>query len=405
MNAKASGSRWAGPTALGLTVVAVALFVVQVALGATRPADLPQGLRVDVAEDAIFSAAYLVFVAVGAIIVRNHPRNVVGWAFVGGGLSHLLYAAALELSVYGYFRSDAPYPGADLVVWLWHIVSPLGLVFFPLMLLHFPTGRPPTPRWRLITRVTGVAGVTMVVCSLAGLPHRGPHLLLGQEPDLGVWDSLWLSAMFALTAAMLLGAVSLIVRYRRAAGVERQQLKWVAFGAFLVIVVIVLDATGILGTDDPLIVTALAALAFAAVPISAAIAILRHRLFDIDRLVKRTLVYAVVTASLGAGYVATVVLLQFLMRPFAGSSDLAVAGSTLAVAAAFGPVRWRVQRFVDRRFDRARYDASLIVQSFGQRLRSEVDLDQLQDELRDTVCRSVQPRGVSLWSPVAGAEQ
>ncbi|MBA3748824.1 MAG: hypothetical protein H0W96_15230, partial [Solirubrobacterales bacterium] len=188
---------------------------------------------------------------------------------------------------------------------------------------------------------------------------------------------------------------SVVVRYRRAGRVQRQQIKWLATAGAILAVVAPLDAV----LDDPLGRAAFAATTISVLmlPVAVGIAILRHRLYDIDVVINRTLVYGALTASLVAAYLGSVLLLQLALNPLTASSNLAIAGSTLAVAALFQPARRRIQAIVDRRFFRRKYDAARTLERFGAQLRDEVDLDALGEDLRAVVAETMQPAHVSLW--------
>jgi hypothetical protein len=202
---------------------------------------------------------------------------------------------------------------------------------------------------------------------------------------------------FAMFLALLLAsALSIVLRFRRSRGVERLQLKWIAFAV---------ATTAVLWTVSDLVPAGWAAnlisgagiVALCSVPVSIGVAVLRYRLYDIDRVISKTLVYGALTAILGAAYVGLVLVCQAVFSSFAGGSDLAIAASTLVVAASFFPVRARVQRVVDRRFYRRRYDAQRTLEAFGGRLREQVELDGLRTDLEDVVAETMQPAHVAIW--------
>ena len=268
-----------------------------------------------------------------------------------------------------------------------------------LTLLLFPTGHPPSSRWRWVVWVVGLAITLMVVpMAVATWPSRA------SLPDEGEA----VSAAFLLQGiglllvgvAMVASLVSLVVRFRRAGGTERQQIKWLAYAGTLT--VLVFSGEVLAGGPQRLaglgVVVGLLLLIVIvpSIPIAVGIAILRYRLYDIDLVINRTLVYGALTVLLGAVYVAGVVGLPRLL-PLAEDNDLVVAGSTLAVAALFSPLRRRVQAFVDRRFYRLRYDAQRTLEAFSARLREEVDLDTLSAELVGVVRHTLQPASVRVW--------
>jgi hypothetical protein len=269
------------------------------------------------------------------------------------------------------------------------------IALFILIPLLFPTGMPPTSRWRFVGWGAVAAGGLTVVGS-AFAPGSLENFPWAQNP-LGIegfpGKALAGISFFGCVLAALAAIASLVVRYRRSHGVERQQLKWVtAAGGLLVLSFM---AGGLL-TDSVSEQAGWAALVvgLSIVAVAVAVALLRYRLYDLDVVINRALVYAVLTAMLAGSYFGLVLLLQVVLSP---SSGLAVAGSTLAVAALFRPARSRIQRAVDRRFYRRRYDAAHTLEGFGARLRDEVDLDSLADELSAVVANTMQPAHVSLW--------
>jgi hypothetical protein len=281
-------------------------------------------------------------------------------------------------------------------------------VFFlvVVVLLLFPDGRFLTRRWRWV----GVAaGVTALVFALAIAFDPGPLYTIEYIANpLGIGaagDALELFrelASAALTVFIILAGVSLVIRYRRAEPAVRRQIKWLAIGAAgavgLIFTFSLLEV--FTETDRGLgevVTSALALLSMLLIPACVAIAMLRHRLYDVDVVIRRTVVYAALTAALAATYIGAVLLLGLALGPVTEESDLAIAGSTLAVAAAVRPLRARIQAAVDRRFFRSRYDAALTVEAFGARLRDEVALESLDAELRGVVAETMRPAHVWLW--------
>ena len=276
--------------------------------------------------------------------------------------------------------------------------------FIAFCFLLFPDGRLLSPRWRVAAWVslglfaTVVARFALVPGPLSDFPAiRNPFGLDALASLTALPEDLLFSPLLACAAA------ALVVRLRRSRGVERQQVKWFAYSAAMIPAFLIAGGTISALTDaadDSAVGHAFAflfALILAGLPISAGVAILRYRLYDIDRIISRTLVYGVLTAALVATYLVCVLLFRVVLEPLAGGSDLAVAASTLAVAALFRPVRARIQDVVDRRFYRSRYDAARTVGAFAGRLRQEVDLDAVSTDLRLVVVDAVQPAHVSLW--------
>jgi hypothetical protein len=342
----------------------------------------------------VFSA----FALVGAIVAVRRPRNPVGWFFGAGAFLWALGVLSSGLYWHVAFGRPDPPMAADYVAWLgtWSFL-PAFTLLLALVPLLFPTGAPLSPRWRVVGWTAAVAGG---LATLSNAFAPGP---------LDTADFSWVDNPFgieglglgtladvsfiAVGAAALAGLASLVVRYRRARGIERLQLRWVAAAGCLLVVGAVGGevASGWLGSGAGwgAILVGLLLLA-----IAVAVALLRYRLYDIDVVINRTLVYGVLSATLAGAYVGTVLLLQLLLSP---GSDLAIAGSTLAVAALFRPARTRIQAAVDRRFYRRRYDVARTLERFGARLRDEVDLDALGAELRWVVAETMQPDHVSLW--------
>ena len=270
-----------------------------------------------------------------------------------------------------------------------------------LLVWVFPTGRPLPGIWRWGAALTVAALLVLLVpVPIAIWPYRGEALLAAEETSLPGIAGVLANGGFAflmLTAAA--GAVSLIVRFHRSEGTERQQLKWFALAAALTMVqafvdIVVLDR---LGFGESMAREVLSSLTLVLVPLSAGIALTRHRLYDIDRLINRTVVYGALTAGCAATYFGLVAAVRLLTAPITGETNVAVAASTLAVAALFRPARRRVQEAVDRRFNRARYDVAQTVAAFNGRLRNEVDLDALTAELVAVVDHTMQPTNAMLW--------
>jgi hypothetical protein len=267
-----------------------------------------------------------------------------------------------------------------------------------LLLMVFPTGRLPSRRWRPVAWAAGAVFVLAALSSplLPGSPADGLRPNPIAIPALeGVLRLAYATANAVLFGVILAALVSLVVRFRRATGVERQQLKWFAYGTALLLLLPVAGAVGArLGdTAGELLVAAIVS----ALPVAIGIAVLRYRLYDIDRLVNRTVVYGLLTMLLAGVYAGLVFALSQLLNPADQQSALAVAASTLVVAALFQPARRRIQGLVDRRFNRRRYDAARTVAAFSTRLRDQIELDTLSTELLAVVDQTVQPVQLSLW--------
>jgi hypothetical protein len=343
--------------------------------------------------------AFSAFMVVGALIVAHRPGNPIGWIFsaiallaAGGGLAE-------TYGRYTYETRPGSLPGAIVAVWFawssWYPTVALAVVFTPLL---FPTGRLLSPRWRPVAWAAGV--VTAAIMALAVLQ---PTFVLDSgrtvdnpigvaaapHPEEGPVGTV-LTAL--LLASMLAAFASMVVRFRRSRGEERQQLKWFTYAAALVPFVALGDLLPEVAGN--LLFTALIAF----LPVAAGIAILRYRLYEIDRLINRTLVYGLLTALLAAVYGGVVLILGQLFGSVGERTpSWVVAGATLAVAALFQPARRRIQAVVDRRFNRRRYNAAKTIEAFSVRLRDELDLDSLSAELLSVVDHTVEPSTASLW--------
>jgi hypothetical protein len=339
----------------------------------------------------------LSFVAVGAFVTVKRPDNLVGWALSLSGVGLLaggVLGAYSELALLA--KPDADLPGGGVAGALspgsWTpLISGVFLLF-----LVFPGGRVP-PRWRRVAPLV-LAGYGFVWFAIATTPGElEPPVDAFENPLAFTSSDTWVIAIYPVIAVcqtcLVLAAISLIVRFRRSRGDERQQFKWLAASAGFLALALPF-ATAFNFSDVAGIVMTVALIAL---PVSVGIAILRYRLYEIDRLISRTLVYGGLTVILGAAYVGLVLAGQAVFSSFAGGSNLAIAGSTLVVAALFLPARSRVQRLVDRRFYRRRYDAQRTLEAFGSRVREQVELDALAGDLRAVVDESMQPAHVSLW--------
>jgi hypothetical protein len=345
---------------------------------------------------SVLDVAWLVgFAVVGALVATNRPRNPIGWV-LGLIPAALVFIIVGETVYYHAARADPDHPGSLSALGLWVANSvwvPAVILVVVVLPLLFPTGRPPAPRWRMVGWAALVGGVLMYAGTAfaAGPLENYPWV----DNPLGVgWMPSWVSWVgFALWVATSLAAgASIVVRFRRSHGVERQQLKWFTTAAALLVGGFVTSflLSPVIGEVAG---WAFIALGLLGVDLAVAIAILRHRLYDIDVVINRALVYGALTATLGATYLALVVLIGLAV----GRSGFAVAASTLAVAALVGPARARIQAAVDRRFYRRKYDAQRTLEAFAARLRDEVALDTLDSELRGVVRSTMQPAHVSLW--------
>ncbi len=339
------------------------------------------------------------FASVGGIIVAQRG-HLIGWIMLSSGVFGSLNSVAAE---YSHVALQEGWPLRSAAAWIAPWVWSLGAIAFPLVLLLFPTGRPPSRRWWIVAAMTifgalSVAGAIGVEAwPLAKWPLTGQQVF--ERTGNGIYGLLEQIGLSLIAASLVLSAISLGFRYRRARDVERQELKWLLLGGAITIFVMFTASPAApvdLSESIPLLSYA-ALFALPAIPVAVGIAITRYHLYDIDVVINRTLVYLVLTSVLAASYLAIVVLLQRALGGFASDSDLAVAGSTLAVAAMFRPLRSRIQSFIDRRFYRSRYDATAILEGFSGRLRDEVDLHALKDELVAAAARTMHPSHLSVW--------
>ena len=345
----------------------------------------------------------LLYTLMGALIAIRQPRNAIGWLFIVVGTSFALTAGmAQSYAIYALLINPGALPGGYPALWL---ASPafdsLFFLWLFLLLLLFPTGRPPTPRWRFAVWLIAIGA--LLGLAQAFQPYNiDPPLDSFQNPYI-VHDAArvldWAGTLS--TPPLLVGAVasvvSVVLRYRRSHGVERQQLKWFA-AAVMLLVALVLVAIAVWVVTGSDISNALFPIGVVLFPAATAIAILRYRLYEIDVLIRKTLVYACLLAGLAATYLGGVTVLGALFRSLTGQSGtLSVTGSTLLVAAGFQPLRSRIQRAVDHRFYRARYDAAQTLDAFSGRLRRQIDLDAIADDLAEAARRTMQPRTVTVW--------
>jgi hypothetical protein len=370
--------------ALGLLGLTVALTGAGVAFSAGREAAF---------DTVLFALLALTLAAVGTLIVSRHPEHRIGWILCGFGLWGSIVEAGQG---YGYLAAEHGWPAGAAGEWLVFCSWIVDAALWTIVVLLFPAGRLPSRRWRPVVWAS-LAGAALALLGLGLSSDSGDQFAGGANP-LAV-DSPLVDLAFVVGAVVLLGAfaaavVSLVRRLRRSRGVERQQLKWFAY-AGLGLTLIFPFATAFWYSS--VLVQVVTSLALNAMPIAIGIAILRYRLYDIDLVIRRTLVYAALTATLVASYLAGVLLLQLALGPLTEDNDLAIAGSTLAAAALFRPARARIQAIVDRRFFRRRYDAERTLQRFGSHLRDEVELDAVVGDLRAVVADTMQPAHVSLW--------
>jgi hypothetical protein len=357
---------------------------------------------------------FVTFPLVGALIASKRPKNPVGWICLAVGIIWMIMPISSSYGVYGLVvrPGSVPFPAAigSLGEWMW---APAVGLFGIYLILLFPDGRLPSRRWRPLA---WLSGAVIVLVSAGFVLSPGPMDGLGGiRNPFGLETFPWLAdatlgVMVLLPLCILASAVSLVLRFLRSRGEEREQIKWLAFAASILglgfssyiipSVFVVEDPTGGAG---PLWVNLLedaVTLSFAGVPVAVGIAILRYRLYEIDTLINRTLVYGSLTVMLALVYLGGVAMTQAIFRVVTGQEhqpQLAVVVSTLVIAAMFNPLRRRIQAFTDRRFYRSKYDARKTLEGFSAKLRDETDLDALSDDLVGVVKETMQPSHISLW--------
>jgi hypothetical protein len=389
---------WAVP-GLSLAIGVAATWL----LASVPSESLPRVDRLDLL-DVLFVLAFVAYAAVGALVATRQPRNAVGWLFCAAGLAIPLSGLLWSYAIYSVYADSLPADQWAAWVFAWS-GEPL-LLIVVLLLLLFPDGRFLTGRWRrlgyatVFTAIVWAAAIALDPGRLADF-HAASNPV-GIEGAAGLLEAVAGVASALETLLLVLAGVSIVVRYRRSEASERMQIKWLAATAALTALIVLVFGTleATVETDrgtGELVTSVLAFLALALIPVGVGIAMLRHRLYDVDVVINRTLVYGALTAALVATYVGVVLLLQLALGPLTEDSGLAIAGSTLAVAALVRPLRGRIQATVDRRFYRRKYDAAQTIESFGTRLRDQVELDALSAELRGVVADTMQPAHVSLW--------
>src|SRR5215204_2004872 len=343
------------------------------------------------------------FSVVGALIASQRPENPIGWIFLAEGFCYGLLSAGDQYAVYALLTNPGALPlGAEaswLGQWIWAPGLGLSLVFLPLL---FPDGHPPSNRWRPVAWLGALSISLTVVSSMILLwPERGPALVTGNEsPSHVVQVLVDFIAVPMLFVAGLGAVISLFVRVRQARRDERQQIKWFVSAAALTLVWITVFGQSTLRGLPGAIVALSSLLVIPSIPIATGIAILRYRLYDIDLIINRTLVYGSLTVMLALLYFGGVSAIQALFGALTGHEEqpqLAIVVSTLVIAALFNPLRQRIQSFIDRRFYRSKYDAAKTLEAFSAKLRDETDLDALSDELTSVVSETMQPAHVSVW--------
>lgn len=346
---------------------------------------------------------------VGGVVASRRPHNPVGWFFAVSAACFAVGEATFRYAVYGILIDPGSLPAARAMAWpqtwLWAPGVALVIIFLP---LYFPNGRLLSPRWRPVLWLAIALSFSFAFFS-AFMPGEvsdvsGVANPLGMEalrPVLRVVEAVM---VWMFPVVVFFSAASLIVRFWRSRGEERQQMKWLTYAvATMAVMILLTNWLDAMNSVLFAVVDTLTALVFAGIPVAAGIAVLKYRLYEVDTIINRTLVYGSLTAMLALVYLGVVVSLQYVFRAFTGGgSQLAIVASTLAIAALFNPLRRRVQAFVDRRFYRRKYDARKTLEAFSTKLRDETDLDALSQEFLSVVRETLQPEHVSLWLRPSG---
>jgi hypothetical protein len=363
--------------------------------------------------------AFLAFPLVGAFIVSQRPTNTVGWLLLAAGVGTVITSYSAAYVQYALLISADSQLATRSLDLAGNLMWPINLFLGVMLLYLFPDGRPLSPRWRL---ATWALFLDLALMTLAQAVKPGPL-----EANNRIWNPLGVAGMENISTLVLnygqgllflflpLAILSLILRYRRAPDAGRQQIKWFVFGSMVMILLVM---GGILATDPitaisdadvaSSIQTATFGLGILALPVGVGVGALRYRLYDIDVIINRTLVYGLLTAILGALYFGLIIGSQALIHLFTGQqaqSQVVIVLSTLLIAALFQPLRGRIQATIDRRFYRSKYDATRTLATFGAALRSEVEMDELSERLVAVVEETMRPTQVSLWLRSARSEE
>jgi hypothetical protein len=388
--------------AWSLVALSLALLLGGAALSRAASSAVPDLSFVGETDDAsvvVNLITLLPFSVVGAIVASRQPRNAIGWIFCGVGVTVGLNSFSGDFAEFwlasGFAMSILGETAAWFSSWLWYL-----LLFVPLslLLLLFPDGGLPSPRWRPVAWgvALGTAGGVVGNALRAGPLVDFPQIANPFGIDSPVVGMVGVAGGIVAAGSMMGSAISLIVRLRRAGSEQRQQIKWLAYGGAVMVGGVFAGAVAI-PWNVPVSITIMSA-SLLGLPLFTGIAIVKHHLYDIDILINRTLVYASVTATLTLVYFGGVAGLQRLLSPVMGEGNgLAVVASTLLIAALFNPLRRRIQAFIDRRFYRRKYDARKTLEGFSAKLRAETDLKALNDEVVNVVRETMQPAHVSLW--------
>jgi hypothetical protein len=382
----ARASPWIAWSVCAATLLVLALSMLLIVLSWSTP--LPRGWM-SWRDQTVSLAGIIGAPILGGLIASRRPRNPYGWLWLGFGLGLALQSLAMSYEAYALVVEPGSLAAPRTISHVLELGGQAALTLAPLLMLLFPTGRLPSRRWRPLAWTSTTAGAVLLAL-----------VLFFDNPDQvgGAISIAAVAVVSVIFASIFLSALSIVVRYRRASGAERQQLKWFALAAVLIGVV---TAGHLLFLDLLLpeaLLTLLDAATITGLYVAVGIAILRYRLYDIDIIINRTLVYGSLTVTLVIVYLGSVIGLQYILRALTGQeSQLAIVASTLAIAALFNPLHRRIQASIDRLFYRRKYDAAKTLEEFSAKLRDETDLDALNSDLVRAVRETVQPEHVSLW--------
>ena len=358
---------------------------------------LEGGNLLQYAHNIFIGIAFGLYGTVGALIVWQRPRNTIGWILCAIGIGTAITDFSGAYSAYGMIKGHLLLPGTEVFNWLGNTVWPINWVLFLVFLpLLFPNGHLLTRRWRI---VGWLAAVLAFLSMLAGWLSLANVELFGKGIPADFWSSLSDNLNLLVLPLTIAALVSLVLRFIRAKERQRQQIKWLTYGT-AIMAVLIIGSILILNDPNSPIYTLIFDFAIMLLPLSIGISILHNQLYDIDRLINRTLVYGILTILLALVYFGLVFGLQALVHLFTGQisqSPIVVVASTLAIFVLFQPLRHRIQRIIDRRFYRSKYDAAKIIANFSSTLREEVDLNTLSEHLVAVVQETMQPAHISLW--------
>jgi hypothetical protein len=390
--------------AWSLVALSVALLVggnVLSRMASSTVPGLPVGGETGDASVLVNLVTLLPFSVVGAIVASRQPRNAIGWLFCAVGVTIGLNSFSGDYAEFWLASGWGPRGLGETAAWFsswaWRLLAYVPTTF-PLLL--FPDGRLPSPRWRPVAWSAGLGIGALVACYAleAGPLGDFPQIANPYGVDSSVVGMSEVAASVVVGVCMVASAASVIVRARHAGRVERQQIKWLAYGGAVVVGAIFVG--GLISLRSVSFGIAIMSVALLGLPVSTGIAIVRHRLYDIDFLINRTLVYGALTITLGVTYSGIVATTQAIFGTLTGQDDLSqlvIVASTLVLAALFNPLRGRIQSFIDRRFYRRKYDARRTLEALSVKLRDETELEALNDDLVGVVVETMHPAHVSLW--------